>query len=151
MGENDNNLKDAVKLIKWCKNIKKIEKTKKLFITHTKDYSLIDEICLKLDGYSFLEKEKFWKIWIELDLTEDDLETLKKLKEKKQIEKDIYEKYENHLSELISYSVGIMLKMKMDKISIFTNISVLGEEYFLEEQLIKNLENKALKEIKNSK
>ena len=151
LGENDNNLEDAVKLIKCCKNIKKIEETKKLFITHTKDYSLFDEICLKLDGYSFLEKEKFWKIWIELDLTEDDLEILKKLKEKKQIEKDIYEKYENHLCELISYSVDIMLKMKMGKISIFTNISVLGEEYFLEEQLIENLEKKALNEIKNSK
>jgi len=44
-----------------------------------------------------------------------------------------------------------MLKMKMGKISIFTNIKVIGEEYFLEEQLIKNLENKALNEIKNSK
>ena len=55
------------------------------------------------------------------------------------------------MCELISYSIGIMLKMKMDKISIFTNISVLGEEYFLEEQLIENLEKKALNEIKNSK
>ena len=98
-----------------------------------------------------MDKDRFWKIWIESDLTEDDLETLKKLKEKKQIEKDIYKKYENHLSELISYSVGIMLKMKMGKISIFANISVLGDEYFLEEQLIENLEKKALNEIKNSK
>ena len=153
-GKNVKNFKDAVTIIKCSKNYKKIEKKKKKFQSSEIDVLLIDEVYTKfsqfekLVDYSFFDNVEFWKIYIESNLSEDELKILKE-KNQREINKksDIYESYKNNLFKLFSELVDIILKMKMKRTSFLENIKEIGEEYFLDKQLITNFEDKALVQI----
>lgn len=70
--ENNYNLMSALKLTKACFYIKTIKNKKEIL--------LCDEIFLALDDYSLYIKKEFWQKWIEDEMTKEEIEIYKKLK-----------------------------------------------------------------------
>ena len=71
--ENDNDSIYAVKILKSCQYIKTTIKLKNIFKTHKKVIILSDELYNKLNFYPLLNEKRFWKIWLEGDMTESEL------------------------------------------------------------------------------
>ena len=139
--ENKENIMCAVKLFKACLYIKTIEKGKELLLS--------DDLFFKMDDYPLIQKEIFWEYWVDSELSEENIELLKLIKEKimnKQLyefpENDTnYENYENQFYEVLDGLVGIMIKFKLKSDNIFSLITDLSQDYIKEERRGKLIES----------
>ena len=141
--ENDNDSIYAVKILKSCQYIKTTIKLKNIFKTHKKVIILSDELYNKLNFFPILKEKRFWKIWLEGDMTESELNLKKLMKEnidEINIESNEFKSYEKRVYSLIYNLICIMIKMKIIKNSVHSNIQYLSNEYLQNEDLKKRLE-----------
>ncbi len=125
--ENEHNLFSALKLTKACLYIK----TSK----NKKEVSLSDEIFSQLEDYALYKNKIFWQMWIEDDMTEDEIDIYNKLKSKEEsIKSD--EKYKIYLKnsyEIVDKLFGIMIKLKLSNFFIYSTYSELSREYIFDD------------------
>ena len=148
--ENDNDSIYAVKILKSCQYIKTTIKLKNIFKTHKKVIILSDELYNKLNLYPLLNEKRFWKIWLEGDMTESELNLKKLMKEnidEINIESNEFKSYEKRVYSLIYNLICIMMKMKIIRNSIHSNIQYLSNEYLQNEDLKKRLEADVLGQL----
>ena len=143
--ENQNTIYCAVKLLKASLCIKTFK--------NKKEYLLSDELFSKLETYSLINKQLFWKYWVEDEMTISDIQIFE-LKDlftencESFIDKEESEEYKLYLEH--SYNIleslpSIMLKMKLKITFIISTIYELGPEYLIN----KEDNEKLLKEIKS--
>jgi hypothetical protein len=143
--ENQNTIYCSVKLLKASLCIKTIK--------NKKEYLLSDELFSKLETYSLINKQLFWKYWVEDEMTISDIQIFE-LKDlftencESFIDKEESEEYKLYLEH--SYNIleslpSIMLKMKLKITFIISTIYELGPEYLIN----KEDNEKLLKEIKS--
>ena len=148
--ENDNDSIYAVKILKSCQYIKTTIKLKNIFKTHKKVIILSDELYNKLNFFPILKEKRFWKIWLEGDMTESELNLKKLMKEnidEINIESNEFKSYEKRVYSLIYNLICIMMKMKIIRNSIHSNIQYLSNEYLQNEDLKKRLEADVLGQL----
>ena len=126
--ENEHNLISALKLTKACLYIKTIK--------NKKEVSLSDEIFSKLEDYSLYKNKTFWQMWIEDEMTDDEIEIYKILKSKGEDSIKDNEKYK--LYKINSYKIvdnlfGIMIKLKLSNFFIYSTYSELSREYIFDD------------------
>ena len=141
LGENENNLYCIIKLLKASLCIK----TKK----NKKEYLLCDDLFYKLEKYSPFNSNLFWKMWIEDEMTQNDMKILKLTEFSNEIkESEEYGLYLRHSFEILEGLTSIMLKLKIDNSKIINTISELGKEYIINEKDYQKLVSGVLNEIK---
>ena len=117
-----------MKLTKACLYIKTIK--------NKKEVSLSDEIFPKLEDYSLYKNKAFWQMWIEDEMTDDEIEIYKILKSKGEDSIKDNEKYK--LYKINSYKIvdnlfGIMIKLKLSNFFIYSTYSELSREYIFDD------------------
>ena len=126
--ENYHNLFSALKLTKACLYIKTTK--------NKKEVSLSDEIFSQLEDYSLYKNKIFWQIWIEDDLTEDEIDIYNKLKSKGEDSVKNSENYKIYLKnsyEIVDKLFGIMIKLKLSNFFIYLTYSELSREYIFDD------------------
>jgi len=126
--ENDHNLFSALKLTKACLYIKTTK--------NKKEVSLSDEIFSQLEDYSLYKNKIFWQMWIEDDMTEDEIDIYNKLKSKgeESIKNDEnYKIYLKNSYEIVDKLFGIMIKLKLSNFFIYSTYSELSREYIFDD------------------
>ena len=149
--ENEQDLIYAVNVLKSCRHIKTTIKFKKNLISHKKVIILSDELYNKLNFYPLLNKRRFWEIWIEGDMTKNELNFKNLLKENPDeinIESKEFKSYEKHAYSLIYNLICIMIKMKINSTSIYSNIQYMSNEYLRNEGLKKRLKADILGQLR---
>ena len=125
--ENEHNLFSTLKLTKACLYIKTTK--------NKKEVSLSDEIFSQLEDYALYKNKNFWQMWIEDDMTEDEIDIYNKLKSKEEsIKSD--EKYKIYLKnsyEIVDKLFGIMIKLKLSNFFIYSTYSELSREYIFDD------------------
>jgi hypothetical protein len=132
--ENNYNLMSALKLTKACFYIKTIKNKKEIL--------LCDEIFLALDDYSLYIKKEFWQKWIEDEMTKEEIEIYKKLKNSSNENiknTENYKLYSKHSYEIIDKLFGVMMKLRLSNYFIYSNYSDLSREYIFEYELLDKL------------
>ena len=148
--ENDENIICAVKLIKSSQYIGTIKNKKEFLVSHNSLNILCDELYNGLENYSLFNKIRFWELWIEDDMTQNELNIKELINNESNdlvIESDEYIEYTNHLYSIIDKLTSIMMKMKISNNSIFLNIFELSKEYLLDESQIKELRDEAFGQL----
>ena len=148
--ENDENIICAVKLIKSSQYIGTIKNKKEFLVSHNSLNILSDELYNGLANYSLFNKIRFWELWIEDDMTQNDL-IIKELIDNESNDLDMdcdeYTEYSSHLYSIIDKLTSIMMKMKISNNSIFLNIFELSKEYLVDETQIKELRDEAFGQL----
>ena len=132
--DNNYNLMSVLKLTKACFYIKTIKNKKEIL--------LCDEIFLALDDYSLYIKKEFWQKWIEDEMTKDEIEIYKKLKNSSDENiknTENYKLYSKHSYEIIDKLFGVMMKLRLSNYFIYSNYSDLSREYIFEYELLDKL------------
>ena len=149
--ENDENIIFAVKLLKSCQYIGTTKNKKEFLVSHNSSNILSDELYNKLENYSLFEKRRFWEIWIEDDMTQNELN----IKESKKYENndDIdteaeeYLSYIKHSYSLLDKLTHLMMKMRISNSTIYSHIFDLSDEYLMDDIQIKQLREETFKEL----
>jgi hypothetical protein len=126
--ENDHNLFSALKLTKACLYIKTTK--------NKKEVSLSDEIFSQLEDYALYKNKIFWQMWIEDDMTEDEIDIYNKLKSKGEESIKNSENYKTYLKnsyEIVDKLFGIMIKLKLSNFFIYSTYSELSREYIFDD------------------
>ena len=143
--ENEENIKCAINLLKTCLYIKTIK--------NKKEYLLSDDLFPKLEQYSLFTKKIFWKIWIEDDMTESDIEIFKLAKKSKTENNSIdensdnYKLYLRHSYEVMDGLASIMIKMKLTISFIYLTFAELSKEYIINDDLFNQLMQEFINEL----
>ena len=139
--ENDDNLNSAIKLTKACLYIKTVK--------NKKEISLSDEIFSQLEDYSLYNNKKFWEKWIEDEMTKEEINIYRNLKksnkENDMKNDDNYKSYSEHTFQIIDQLFGIMMKLKLSNMFIYSIYSELCGEYIFDDKQF----NKLIKEMIN--
>ena len=143
--ENEENIKCAINLLKTCLYIKTTK--------NKKEYLLSDDLFPRLEHYSLFTKKIFWKIWIEDDMTESDIEIFKLAKKSKTennlIDKnsDNYKSYLRHSYKVMDGLASIMIKMKLTNTFIYLTFTELSKEYIINDDLFNQLMQEFINEL----
>ena len=137
--EKDNNKENLfyfMKIFKICGKIKLIEKNEE----NKKVSNTLDNIIYnKFRIPTLINNERFWEIWVDDDLTKEDLQIKKLIEEKKNIDKATLGKFEPKLKEIIYNLIFVMLKLNMEGNAIQNYIKHLCEKYLLNEEIQKDM------------
>ena len=148
--ENDDNIICAVKLLKSCQYIGTTKNKKEFLVTHNIVNILSDELYSRLEGYSLFNKQRFWELWIEDDMTESEINLQRLLNDESSYvdnESEEYLSYIKHVYSLIDKLTSIMMKMKISNNSIYSNIYELSKEYIIDEEKMKQLRDEAFGQL----
>ena len=148
--ENDENIICAVKLIKSSQYIGTIKNKKEFLVSHNSLSILSDELSNGLENYSLFNKIRFWELWIEDDMTQNDLNIKELINDELNdldMECDEYIEYSSHLYSIIDKLTSTMMKMKINNNSIFLTIFELSKEYLVDETQIKELRDEVFGQL----
>ena len=139
--ENIHNLLSVISLTKACLYITTIK--------NKKEVSLSDEIFSQLEDYSLYNNKKFWEKWIEDEMTKEEINIYRNLKksnkENDMKNDDNYKSYSEHTFQIIDQLFGIMIKLKLSNMFIYSIYSELCGEYIFDDKQF----NKLIKEMIN--
>ena len=149
LDENEENMVYAMKLLKSCQYIGTTKSKKFMLKNYKVDKLLSDELYHKLENYTLFNNKRFLEIWIEDEMTKNELNLKKSLKVKISIFKENSEckLYVEHIYSLFEKLINIMIKIKIDNSTIYSNINELAKEYSLDENQ-KNQITKLLEKLK---
>ena len=148
--ENDENIICAIKLLKSCQYIGTVKNKKEFLVSHNIVNILSDELYNSLEDYSLFNKERFWELWLEDDMTKTELNIHKTLEEDLGYiddESEKYQSYINHVHSLIDKLTSLMMKMKISNNSIYSYIYQLSEKYIVDEDKVKQIRDEAFGQL----
>ncbi len=148
--ENNRNYLCAIKLLKACLCIKATKNRKEIILS--------DDLFYKLEDYNYFKKAIFWKIWVEDDLTTNDMKVFKSYKiynEKNNTEyaymdeeDEDYQLYLKHSYSVLEDLTSTMIKLKLKNSNIISFISDLIKEYIIKEKDYQQLMHEVVNELK---
>ena len=136
--QNEENTKYAINLLKTCLYIKTVDNKKELLLS--------DELFSRLENYSLFTQIDFWKLWIEDDMTESDIEVLRLVRQSKEDRNsDNYKKYSDHSYDIMDRLCSTMIKMKLKNDFIYMTFTELCKLYIFDDDIF----NKVMQEFIN--